>query len=158
MNALHPALVYASLGEVRRRTLLKHFGSLRKLRAATPEELADLLFAFRVSKHVKSNAIVYAKGGKTVGIGAGQMSRIDSSRIAAWKAKEAGTEAIAHPRANRAGCQRGALGDGVANVGGEEWNHQRQARDANIEQLFQVGIGGGIRDSALSVQHDGDRQ
>ena len=58
----------------------------------TPEELADLLFAFRVSKHVKSNAIVYAKGGKTVGIGAGQMSRIDSSRIAAWKAKEAGAE------------------------------------------------------------------
>ncbi|MEK7800995.1 MAG: bifunctional phosphoribosylaminoimidazolecarboxamide formyltransferase/IMP cyclohydrolase, partial [Pseudomonadota bacterium] len=59
-------------------------------RAPTPEELADLLFAFRVCKHVKSNAIVYAKGGKTVGIGAGQMSRIDSSRIAAWKAKEAG--------------------------------------------------------------------
>lgn len=60
-------------------------------RAPTPEELADLLFAFRVCKHVKSNAIVYAKGGKTVGIGAGQMSRIDSSRIAAWKANEAGT-------------------------------------------------------------------
>ena len=49
----------------------------------------DLRFAFRVAKHVKSNAIVYAKGGATVGIGAGQMSRIDSSRIAAWKAAEA---------------------------------------------------------------------
>lgn len=61
-------------------------------RAPTEQELKDLLFAFRVCKHVKSNAIVYAKGGKTVGIGAGQMSRIDSSRIAAWKAKEAGTE------------------------------------------------------------------
>lgn len=61
-------------------------------RAPTPEEMADLIFAFRVCKHVKSNAIVYAKGGKTVGIGAGQMSRVDSSRIAAWKAKEAGTE------------------------------------------------------------------
>mgnify|MGYP000275819449 CR=1 FL=1 len=61
-------------------------------RAPTAQELKDLLFAFRVCKHVKSNAIIYAKGGKTVGIGAGQMSRIDSSRIAAWKAKEAGTE------------------------------------------------------------------
>ncbi|MDY0029033.1 MAG: bifunctional phosphoribosylaminoimidazolecarboxamide formyltransferase/IMP cyclohydrolase [Pseudobdellovibrionaceae bacterium] len=61
-------------------------------RAPTEQELKDLLFAFRVCKHVKSNAIIYAKGGKTVGIGAGQMSRIDSSRIAAWKAKEAGTE------------------------------------------------------------------
>ncbi len=60
-------------------------------RAPTAQEMADLLFAFRVCKHVKSNAIVYAKDGRTVGIGAGQMSRIDSSRIAAWKAKEAGT-------------------------------------------------------------------
>jgi phosphoribosylaminoimidazolecarboxamide formyltransferase/IMP cyclohydrolase len=52
-------------------------------------ELADMLFAFRVAKHVKSNAIVYARNGATVGIGAGQMSRVDSSRIAAWKAREA---------------------------------------------------------------------
>jgi phosphoribosylaminoimidazolecarboxamide formyltransferase/IMP cyclohydrolase len=58
-------------------------------RAPTDAELADLLFAFRVAKHVKSNAIVYAKDGATVGIGAGQMSRVDSSRIAAWKAAEA---------------------------------------------------------------------
>ena len=43
-------------------------------------------FAWTVAKHVKSNAIVYAKDGRTVGIGAGQMSRVDSSRIAAWKA------------------------------------------------------------------------
>jgi phosphoribosylaminoimidazolecarboxamide formyltransferase/IMP cyclohydrolase len=62
-------------------------------RAPTPEELADLVFAFRVAKHVKSNAIVYAKDGATVGIGAGQMSRVDSSRIAAWKAAEAGKAA-----------------------------------------------------------------
>ena len=48
--------------------------------------MADLRFAFRVAKHVKSNAIVYAKDGATVGIGAGQMSRVDSSRIAARKA------------------------------------------------------------------------
>ncbi|GAV32878.1 bifunctional purine biosynthesis protein PurH [Roseomonas sp. TAS13] len=58
-------------------------------RAPTDQELADLLFAFRVCKHVKSNAIVYAKGGATVGIGAGQMSRVDSARIAAWKSEEA---------------------------------------------------------------------
>jgi phosphoribosylaminoimidazolecarboxamide formyltransferase / IMP cyclohydrolase len=58
-------------------------------RAPSDRELADLTFAFRVAKHVKSNAIVYARGGATVGIGAGQMSRVDSSRIAAWKAAEA---------------------------------------------------------------------
>jgi phosphoribosylaminoimidazolecarboxamide formyltransferase / IMP cyclohydrolase len=58
-------------------------------RAPSEQELADLRFAFRVAKHVKSNAIVYAKDGATVGIGAGQMSRVDSSRIAAQKAAEA---------------------------------------------------------------------
>jgi phosphoribosylaminoimidazolecarboxamide formyltransferase/IMP cyclohydrolase len=62
-------------------------------RAPSQRELEDLLFAFRVAKHVKSNAIVYAKAGATVGIGAGQMSRVDSSRIAAWKAAEAGKAA-----------------------------------------------------------------
>ncbi|MEQ1865065.1 MAG: bifunctional phosphoribosylaminoimidazolecarboxamide formyltransferase/IMP cyclohydrolase, partial [Micropepsaceae bacterium] len=55
-------------------------------RKPTELELADLIFAFRVAKHVKSNTIVYAKNGATAGIGAGQMSRIDSARIAAWKA------------------------------------------------------------------------
>lgn len=58
-------------------------------RAPTESELADLLFAFRVGKHVKSNAIVYAKDGATVGIGAGQMSRLDSSKIAASKMHDA---------------------------------------------------------------------
>jgi phosphoribosylaminoimidazolecarboxamide formyltransferase/IMP cyclohydrolase len=58
-------------------------------RAPTAAELADLLFAFRVCKHVKSNAIVYAKGLATVGIGAGQMNRVESSRIAAWKSEAA---------------------------------------------------------------------
>ncbi len=57
-------------------------------RAPTPRELADLRFAFRVAKHVKSNTIVYAKGGATVGIGAGQMSRVDAARIAALKAQD----------------------------------------------------------------------
>ncbi|MDH3264147.1 MAG: bifunctional phosphoribosylaminoimidazolecarboxamide formyltransferase/IMP cyclohydrolase [Paracoccaceae bacterium] len=57
-------------------------------RAPGAAEIADLLFAWRVAKHVKSNAIVYAKGGATVGIGAGQMSRVDSTRIAARKAQD----------------------------------------------------------------------
>jgi phosphoribosylaminoimidazolecarboxamide formyltransferase / IMP cyclohydrolase len=62
-------------------------------RQPTATELADLRFAFRVAKHVKSNAIVYARNLATVGIGAGQMSRVDSSRIAAWKAGEAAKNA-----------------------------------------------------------------
>lgn len=67
-------------------------------RAPSEKEMADMLFAFTVGKHVKSNAIVYVKDGATVGIGAGQMSRIDSSRIAAWKAKEAAkVEGLAEP-------------------------------------------------------------
>lgn len=67
-------------------------------RAPTPQELADLKFAFRVGKHVKSNTIVYAKGGATVGVGAGQMSRVDSARIAAWKGAEAAKAAgLAEP-------------------------------------------------------------
>jgi len=56
-------------------------------RAPTAQEMADMLFAWRVAKHVKSNAIVYAKDGATVGIGAGQMSRVDSALIAAKKAE-----------------------------------------------------------------------
>ena len=57
-------------------------------RAPTDREVADLLFAWTVAKHVKSNAIVYAKNGATVGVGAGQMSRVDSTRIAARKAQD----------------------------------------------------------------------
>jgi phosphoribosylaminoimidazolecarboxamide formyltransferase/IMP cyclohydrolase len=62
-------------------------------RAPTAEELADLRFAFRVAKHVKSNAIVYARDRATVGIGAGQMSRVDAARIAARKAADAARDA-----------------------------------------------------------------
>lgn len=58
-------------------------------RAPTPQELKDCLFAWTVARHVKSNAIVYAKEGATAGIGAGQMNRRDSARIAAIKAREA---------------------------------------------------------------------
>jgi phosphoribosylaminoimidazolecarboxamide formyltransferase / IMP cyclohydrolase len=61
-------------------------------RAPTEAELRDLKFAFRVAKHVKSNTIVYAKDRATVGIGAGQMSRVDSARIAARKAQDAADE------------------------------------------------------------------
>src|SRR6202142_162609 len=62
-------------------------------RAPSEAELADLRFAFRVAKHVKSNTIIYAKGLATVGIGAGQMSRVDAARIAARKAEDAAKEA-----------------------------------------------------------------
>ncbi|QND82833.1 Bifunctional phosphoribosylaminoimidazolecarboxamide formyltransferase/IMP cyclohydrolase [Chromobacterium vaccinii] len=59
-------------------------------RQPTPKEMSDLLFAWRVAKYVKSNAIVFCKDGQTAGIGAGQMSRVDSTRIAARKAQDAG--------------------------------------------------------------------
>jgi phosphoribosylaminoimidazolecarboxamide formyltransferase/IMP cyclohydrolase len=69
-------------GEIKRNVVTK--------RRPTKTELNAMLFGWRVVKHVKSNAIVYAKADRTLGIGAGQMSRVDSSRIAIWKAKEAG--------------------------------------------------------------------
>jgi len=80
-------------------------------RAPTPAELADLKFAWTVAKHTKSNAIVYAKGGSTAGIGAGQMSRIDSTRIAAAKARDAA--AAAGARAG-AGAEPRTIGSAVA--------------------------------------------
>lgn len=58
-------------------------------RAPTASELQDMKFAFKIAKHVKSNAVIYAKDGQTAGIGAGQMSRVDSARIAAMKAEDA---------------------------------------------------------------------
>jgi len=58
-------------------------------RAPSEAEMSDLKFAFTVAKHVKSNAIIYVKNAATVGVGAGQMSRVNSSRIAAWKAGDA---------------------------------------------------------------------
>ena len=68
-------------------------------RAPTAQELADCRFAWMVAKHVKSNAIVYARDGATAGIGAGQMNRLESARIAAWKAKDAADRAgWAEPR------------------------------------------------------------
>jgi len=68
-------------------------------RAPSEGELADCLFAWTIARHVKSNAIVYAKDGATAGIGAGQMNRLESARIAAWKAKDAAERAgWAEPR------------------------------------------------------------
>ena len=61
-------------------------------RSPTEEEMRDLLFTWRVAKFVKSNAIVYGKNGMTIGVGAGQMSRVNSARIAAIKAEQAGLE------------------------------------------------------------------
>ncbi len=59
-------------------------------RRPTPDEARDLVFAWRIAQFVKSNAIVFARDGRTIGIGAGQMSRVDSARVAVWKAEEAG--------------------------------------------------------------------
>jgi len=61
-------------------------------REPSAEEWASMLFAWKVAKHVKSNAIVYCRGEQTLGVGAGQMARVDSSRIAVWKAGEAGLD------------------------------------------------------------------
>jgi len=61
-------------------------------REPSVEEWASMLFAWKVAKHVKSNAIVYCRGEQTLGVGAGQMARVDSSRIAVWKAGEAGLD------------------------------------------------------------------
>src|SRR4051812_16128111 len=65
-------------------------GKVVTKRQPTPEELRAMRFAWRVVKHLKSNAIVYTTADRTLGVGAGQMSRVDSSRIAIWKAKDAG--------------------------------------------------------------------
>jgi phosphoribosylaminoimidazolecarboxamide formyltransferase/IMP cyclohydrolase len=69
-------------------------GTMRAVteRQATPEEMLDLVFTWRVAKFVKSNAIVYGRGRMTIGVGAGQMSRVNSARIAAIKAEQAGLE------------------------------------------------------------------
>jgi phosphoribosylaminoimidazolecarboxamide formyltransferase/IMP cyclohydrolase len=68
-------------------------------RPPSEQEMKDCLFAWTVAKHVKSNAIVYARGGSTAGIGAGQMNRLESARIAAWKARDAAEKAgWAEPR------------------------------------------------------------
>ena len=114
-------------------------------RAPDARELDDLLFAFAVAKHVKSNAIVYARDGATVGIGAGQMSRIDSSRIAAWKAAE-GARAAGEARSRAIGSVVASdaffpFADGLV-----------AAAEAGVTAVIQPG--GSIRDAEVIAAAD----
>ena len=114
-------------------------------RAPTPTEVEDMLFAFTVAKHVKSNAIVYAKGGQTAGIGAGQMNRRDSARIAAIRAAEA-AEAAGLPEslAKGSACASEAFfpfADGLI-----------QAVEAGATAVIQPG--GSIRDEEVIAAAD----
>ena len=110
-------------------------------RKPTPQEVADLLFAFKVCKHTKSNAIIYAKSGATVGIGAGQMSRVDSARIARRKAEDAAAAAggRAEPQTIGSVCASDAFfpfADGLM-----------QAAQAGATAVIQPG--GSMRDSEV---------
>ncbi|MDP2764290.1 MAG: bifunctional phosphoribosylaminoimidazolecarboxamide formyltransferase/IMP cyclohydrolase, partial [Brevundimonas sp.] len=114
-------------------------------RQPTPQEIEDLLFAFTVAKHVKSNAIVYAKDGQTAGIGAGQMNRRDSARIAAIRAREAGeAKGLAHSLAQGSACASEAFfpfPDGLL-----------EAVAAGATAVIQPG--GSIRDDAVIAAAD----
>jgi len=114
-------------------------------RQPTEQELKDLLFAFRVCKHVKSNAIIYVKDGLTVGIGAGQMSRVDSSRIAAWKSREAAEAAkLAQP---------GTIGSVVASDAFFPFaDGLLAAADAGATAIIQPG--GSMRDAEVIAAAD----
>ena len=109
-------------------------------RAPSREEIADLLFAWKVAKYVKSNAIVYCKDGATAGVGAGQMSRVDSAMIAARKAEEAGEMAkLGHSLAKDAVCASDAFfpfADGLI-----------AAADAGCTAVIQPG--GSMRDQEV---------
>ena len=114
-------------------------------RQPTGQEMTNLMFAFTVCKHVKSNAIVYAKNGATVGIGAGQMSRIDSSRIAAWKAAESGEVAGA--------AQSPAIGSVVASDAFFPFTDGLlAAADAGVTAVIQPG--GSVRDDEIIAAAD----
>ncbi len=114
-------------------------------RAPTPQERADMLFAWRVAKHVKSNAIVYAKDGVTAGVGAGQMSRVDAARIATRKAEDAAAAAgWPEPRTRGSACASDAFfpfPDGLM-----------QAAEAGATAVIQPG--GSIRDEAVIAAAD----
>ncbi len=114
-------------------------------RAPTPQELADALFAWKVAKHVKSNAIVFAKDGVTAGIGAGQMNRRDSARIAAIRAVEA-AEAAGWPNARTIGSAMASeaflpFADGL-----------QAAIDAGATMVIQPG--GSMRDEEVIAAAD----
>ena len=114
-------------------------------REPTPREIEDMLFAFTVAKHVKSNAIVYARDGQTAGIGAGQMNRRDSARIAALRAREAGeAKGLAHSLAQGSACASEAFfpfPDGLL-----------EAVAAGATAVIQPG--GSIRDDAVIAAAD----
>jgi phosphoribosylaminoimidazolecarboxamide formyltransferase/IMP cyclohydrolase len=114
-------------------------------RQPTPQEVADMLFAFKVCKHVRSNAIVYAKDGQTAGVGAGQMNRKDSARIAAIRAREAAEAAgLAQPLTMGSACASDAFfpfPDGLL-----------QAAEAGATAIIQPG--GSIRDEDVIAAAD----
>jgi len=114
-------------------------------RAPTAAETADMLFAWSVAKHVKSNAIVYAREGRTAGIGAGQMNRRDSARIAAMRAAEAAEMAgLAESLARGSVCASDAFfpfPDGLL-----------QAAEAGASAIIQPG--GSIRDDEVIAAAD----
>ncbi|NNC38847.1 MAG: bifunctional phosphoribosylaminoimidazolecarboxamide formyltransferase/IMP cyclohydrolase [Acidimicrobiales bacterium] len=114
-------------------------------RQPSKQELADMLFAWRVAKHVKSNAIVYVKDGSTAGVGAGQMSRIDAARIAARKAEDAQAAAgWDEPRTKGCVCSSDAFfpfADGLL-----------QAAEAGATAIIQPG--GSIRDDEVIAAAD----
>jgi len=114
-------------------------------RAPTAAEVEDMLFAFTVAKHVKSNAIVYAKDGQTAGIGAGQMNRRDSARTAALRAAEAAQAAgLPDSLAKGSACASEAFfpfADGLI-----------QAADAGATAIIQPG--GSIRDEEVIAAAD----
>ncbi len=114
-------------------------------RAPTDAEVADMLFAFTIAKHVKSNAIVYAKNGQTAGIGAGQMNRRDSARIAALRAREAAeTAGLPGSLADGSACASEAFfpfADGLI-----------QAAEGGATAVIQPG--GSIRDAEVIAAAD----
>jgi phosphoribosylaminoimidazolecarboxamide formyltransferase/IMP cyclohydrolase len=114
-------------------------------RQPTPQEVQDMLFAFTVAKHVKSNAIVFARDGQTAGIGAGQMNRRDSARIAALRAGEAAEQAgLPESLAKGSACASEAFfpfADGLI-----------QAAEAGATAVIQPG--GSIRDEEVIAAAD----
>ena len=121
----------AELGDIETKVVTK--------RPPTRQETAAMLFGWRVVKHVKSNAIVYAGADRTLGIGAGQMSRVDASRIAVWKAAEANLSlkgsAVASDaffpfpgRIDRRRRSRRDGGDSAGRLGPRQRSHRRRRR------------------------------
>jgi phosphoribosylaminoimidazolecarboxamide formyltransferase/IMP cyclohydrolase len=114
-------------------------------RAPTPREIEDMLFAFTIAKHTKSNAVIYAKDGQTAGIGAGQMNRRDSARIAAMRAAEAAeTAGLPRSLAKGSACASDAFfpfADGLI-----------QAVEAGATAVIQPG--GSIRDDEVIAAAD----